>query len=102
MFAQMKSRRRGPSKPCPCGGVCECHKPSKEKLFPLVFPIAFPLVIPGLWPGIFLLMMSLGERPPPHIQVYGQDCIVHHVTDHCTSTGACSGHDEAICPKEIK
>src|SRR5579885_196327 len=98
MFMQMKSRRRGPSKPCPCGGACWCHK-EKEKLFPLVFPIAFPLLIPGLFPGLFILMMILA--PPPakrYIQVNGVKCEVIHKTDHCTSTGACSGHDEAICP----
>ncbi len=96
---QMKSRRRGPSRPCPCGGACSCHQPSKEKLFPWIIPFAFPILFPGL-----LLMPLLFIRPNPeqHIQVNGQDCIVHHVTDHCTSTGACSGHDEAICPSEKK
>jgi hypothetical protein len=43
-------------------------------------------------------LLFIREPAVQHIQVNGRDCIVHHVTDHCTSTGACSGHDEAICP----
>jgi hypothetical protein len=98
----MRSRRRGPSKPCPCGGTCSCHH-GKEKLFPLVFPIAFPLLIPGLFPGLFILMASLAPPPPVrYIQVRGERCVIHYKTDSCTSTGACSGHDEAICPSDSK
>lgn len=51
--------------------------------------------------GFFLwFMISHLPTPVPHIIVNGQECIVQHVTDHCTSTGACSGHDVAVCPTE--
>lgn|SRR6185369_1946436 len=101
MFAQMKSRRRSPSRPCPCRGTCDCHKP-KEK-FPWEILLVFPLMFPIIVPGVFILIVGLAPSPPvPHIQVNGKDCVIQHVTDHCTSTGACSGHDVAICPTENK
>ncbi len=97
MFAQMKSRRRSvPSQPCPCGNSCLCHKPRKG-----ISDFKATLIFIGVWCFVILwvLFMGLALRPPEnHIQVNGQDCIVHHVIDSCTSTGSCSSHDEAICP----
>ncbi len=95
MFAQMKSRSYRSSKPCLCGGICECHKPSKEKLFPWIIPFAFPILFPGL---LLVPLLFINTPTIQHIRVNGQDCIVHYVSDHCTSTGACSGYDEAVCP----
>lgn len=98
MFAQMKSRRRSsvPSKPCPCGNTCLCHKPRKG-----ISEFQATLMFIGVLGFLFLwgLFMSMALRSPErHVQVDGQDCVIHHVIDSCTSTGACSGHDEAICP----
>jgi hypothetical protein len=101
MFGQMRSRKRNNSnKPCPCGGICNCHKPQpKEKVFPLLIPLAFPLLMPGLLLGLVLLRIYLFASPV-HIMVNGQDCIVQHVNDYCHSWGTCSGHNVAICPSE--
>jgi len=99
MFMQMKSRRRGPSKPCPCGGLCSCHKPSKD--IPLW---SIPLMMLFLFSPFLFLAWYRDTHPDPvrYIKVNGQTCIVKYVTDSCTSTGACSGHDEAVCPNESK
>lgn len=104
MFAQMKSRSR-PSRPCPCQGTCECHTPDKDSIFPgwipFFFPIFFPIIVPTLIPGLLILMLRIGlSEPTPHIQVNGQDCTVQTITDHCTSTGACTTHEVAICPEK--
>lgn len=96
MFAQMRSRRRGPSKPCPCGGSCSCHRPTKEPWGLIIFSL---LVVFGL-PLCAAIWIGNHPNPVRHIKVNGVECVVKHVTDHCTSTGACSGHDEAVCPSE--
>jgi hypothetical protein len=100
MFAQMK-RRRGVNRPCPCGGVCSCHTPKKEsKLHIAIISLIFVslLIFPGL-PISLAIYIDHHPRPEQHIEVDGKDCIVKYVTDHCTSTGACRGHDVAVCDK---
>lgn len=94
MFMQMRSRRRGPSKPCPCGGTCSCHKPRKEPWGLIIFSMLF--VFGG--PILLAFWMDSHRSTVRHIQVNGQDCTIQHVTDSCTSTGACRGHDIAVCP----
>lgn len=96
----MKNRRKQSSKPCSCGGTCDCHVSSKEKLFPITIPIFFPIIFPGLFPVLVCVILALTKNPEQHIQVDGQDCIIKYVNDHCTSTGACWGHNEAICPNK--
>ena len=98
MFAQMKSRKRH-SRPCPCQGTCRCHAP-KESIFPLLIPIFFPLIFPILIPGSFILIVGLAPLPVHHVQFSGRDCILRPMVDNCTSTGACTSHDEIVCPKE--
>ena len=102
MFGQMKSRKKYKAEPCSCGGSCDCHIPvDNKRLFWFIFPLVIPLAIPIVFPGsLFLLAYLTQPQGEPHILVNGKDCIVHHVTDYCTSTGACSSHDEAICPPE--
>lgn len=95
MFAQMRSRRRGPSKPCPCGGLCSCHKPSKEPWGLIIFSI---LLVFGVPLALTIYVDAHRSHELRHIRVDGKDCFIRHVTDNCTSTGACSSHDEAICP----
>lgn len=91
MFAQMKGRAR-PIPPCPCGNTCLCHKPTDDRWWIILFVLLGTI-------GIGLLICGgRGSPPVRHIMVNGKQCTVHWVTDHCTSTGACSGHDEAICP----
>jgi len=98
MFAQMK-RRRGVNRPCPCGGVCSCHTPKKESKLHIASLIFVSLLIfPGL-PISLAIYIDHHPRPEQHIEVDGKDCIVKYVTDHCTSTGACRGHDVAVCDK---
>jgi hypothetical protein len=91
MFGQMRKRSR-PGPPCPCGGKCDCHRPTDDRWL-------VPLILLGL-AALVLVIVVCGQAKAPvrHIMVDGKQCTVHWVTDHCTSTGACSGHDEAICP----
>lgn len=92
----MRNRHRGSSKPCPCGGVCSCHKPSKDMPMWHV-----PLYMMILFLPFFLLALYKDAHPNPvrHIEVNGQDCIIVHKVYNCTSTGACSGKDIAVCSK---
>lgn len=101
MFMQMKNRRRYQPEPCGCNGSCACHKPSSDgEVFPWIIPLAFPLLIPLLFPlGFVWFIISLPAAPVHHIEVDGKDCIIKVVSEHCTSTGACSSHDVAVCPK---
>lgn len=102
MFMQMKSRRRsGPSKPCPCGGTCNCHKPQKED--PMVWVICF-LGFSLLFGGPIALAYYMDKHPNPvhHVEYSGRDCILRTISDGCTSTGACRSHDVVICPSENK
>lgn len=98
MFAQMKSKRVT-SRACPCHGVCDCHKP-KDSIFPMGIPILFPIMFPLLVPGAFMAIVAFAPEHKQHVQLNGQDCVIEHITDSCTSTGACSGHDIVVCPSE--
>src|ERR1700677_1648649 len=108
MFGQMRGRRRRePAPPCPCGGVCNCHQPSKEKLFPWLYPICFPLAVSGIFPVLLVIILTHGacfsdKYPPRHIQIGDQDCLIDTVKGECNSTGACEFHDVAVCPPEKK
>jgi len=98
MFAQMKRKRSvTPLPPCPCGNVCRCHQPPKDDGLGALCLAIFAIVF--LFGGAIFLAIRADNNPPPvrHIQVKGQDCIVKYVEDSCTSTGACSGHEEAVC-----
>jgi hypothetical protein len=99
MFGQMKSRRSTtPLPPCPCGNVCRCHQPPDSPNFWEVLPIIIGFLV--LFGGPLCIGWCMSNYPPEqvrHIRVNGQDCLIHYVTDSCTSTGACSGHDEAVC-----
>lgn len=85
--------------PCPCGNTCRCHIRRKESRFVwIILYVALPLLLLMLFGTIHYAI----KHPPParHIQVDGKDCIVEYISDGCTSTGACWGHDIAVCPKE--
>lgn len=86
-------------KTCACGGDCVCHI-KKDRLFPIYVPLVFPIVFPLIFPCAFLILFGFSSHTQPvvkHIEVDGKDCIVQHVNDSCTSTGACRGHDIAVC-----
>jgi|HubBroStandDraft_5_1064220.scaffolds.fasta_scaffold32582_3 hypothetical protein len=101
MFAAMRSRSRGPAKPCLCGGSCECHQPTGsswelwEQITLVIMVVAAVIVV--IWFGV---IVSRHTNHVHHIFVNGQDCVVQHVVDSCTSTGACRSHDVAVCPSE--
>lgn len=96
MFGLMRSsRHRLPEKPCPCNYVCLCHKPyNGDGLLWII--VGFALLIGGL---LVLSIVFHTPNPVRHIEVNGQDCTIDYISDGCTSTGACHGHDVAICPK---
>lgn len=93
----MRSRKRTVSKPCPCGYICKCHKPKKGYngiLWTLFFFCVVILI------SVLCIVCTAPNSSVRHIEVNGQDCLVQWHTDGCTSTGACHGHDVAICPKD--
>jgi hypothetical protein len=97
MFGQMRSRTKyKPLPPCPCGGSCRCHIPGPKWT-------SIEYILGAIWVasliGFISILVFWPKAEPQHIQVDGKDCIVKHITDNCTSTGACRGHDIAICPQ---
>jgi hypothetical protein len=92
------NKSSGPSRPCPCGGSCDCHRPHPWKLYALAASAL--LCIPGI--PILLLLVWPQEREPRTIHVGDQVCGVEFVVTgrSCSSTGSCSdrGYDKAVCP----
>jgi hypothetical protein len=89
----MKSHHQTKSKPCPCGGICDCHKP-QEGMSDLAAVLIFIL---GLFPLVAFpfIIHALGKSQPRHIEVNGQNCIVEY---HQDSAGpVIHGHDVANC-----
>jgi len=98
MLGAMRSRSRGPSTPCPCGGSCRCHRPIEK--MPLAMKIFFVLAIPTIIYCGYKLQTT--PRPKRTIRVGEKTCEVRFVRtgQSCTSTGFCTdrGYDEAVCP----
>ena len=102
-------KRKKTSNTCPYGDGgrrCFCHFCSlkKDKLvpYPLLLPIFVPIVFPILFIGVLLFFKpSEPELEVRYIRVNGQDCVIKHVKDFCTSTMACCGYDEAVCPENL-
>lgn len=97
----MRSRPlpRRPKEICACGNVCTCHHPKKESWEVWAACIFGMLLVFG---GPILLGYCIDKYPPAndHKVIFeGRNCILRPITDNCTSTGACSSHDEVICPK---
>jgi len=93
------SRSSLPSGPCPCGGVCDCHRPDESNFFWtfLILMVALVFVLGGA-------CLFAPTVAPKTIRVGEKVCGVRFVKTgvSCTSTGFCHdrGYDEAVCPKE--
>ena len=93
----MKSSSQTESKPCPCGNVCDCHKP-KEGMSDFVVILIFLLLLTPMFAFLFIISAHM-KSEPLHIEVNGQDCIIKYHEDGRSSTGAPYGHDMADCQK---
>jgi hypothetical protein len=97
MFAQMRSRDR---EPCPCGGICECHKPAPKVSFSDIgWSLFAGLVFIG---GMLLLRAEAAweNRQVQHIEVNGQICEMKWQVDGVHSWGASYGHNYVVCQKQ--
>jgi len=84
--------RKSIRKPCPCGGLCECHLPIQENWTPWLFAlIPFAVLILVSW------WVSTLPSAPHYIEVNGQMCQIQFKQTGITSTGMPVGHDIAVC-----
>lgn len=97
MFLAMKSRKNyTPPPPCPCGGKCRCHKPSKDGD---IFLVIIGLVVMFMLPLVFIAFHNYGNaQGSKTIYVGDERCNIRFKQTGVTSTGAPYGHDEVICP----
>lgn len=95
MFSATKNRMKREAPACPCNNVCRCHQPS-QSVMEEFFILGLLILLLGAIPIIAIFPYHLAPQVR-YIQVNGKQCTINHVADRCASTGACSGHDEAVC-----
>lgn len=97
MNYQMKSKNKSDDQ-CRClYDPCRCTEDEDDSSLLVGSVIMFGVLMPTL---CFAIIQCAEPETTKYIQVNDKKCEVRRVQDNCGSTGTCSGHDEAICPKD--